>query len=105
MAEKTIEWNLGFARDEVIVGLEKLFAKAALPFTRMEGEAEVRFHVSLSSGSLRLTVQPLRSSHGPFNLQGLSQRTLLQITFVGASAQEEETFLRHLTLAFLRVGG
>lgn len=105
MVEKTIEWNLGFARDEVIIGLEKLFAQSALTFTRVESEAEVCFHVSLSSGSLRLTVQPLLSSHGPFNLQNFSRRTLLQITFVGISAQEEETFLRRLTLAFLRVGG
>jgi hypothetical protein len=52
-----------------------------------------------------LTVRPLLAPFRPFNFQGGIRRTLLLMTFSEVNAQEEEAFLRRLTLAFLRVGG
>lgn len=105
MGEKTIQWNLGFPPDEVIAGLEKLLAGAAVVYTREERGTEVCVRVSLASGSLTLTVRPLLAPFRPFNFQGGIRRTLLLMTFSEVNAQEEEAFLRRLTLAFLRVGG
>lgn len=105
MGEKTVQWNLGFPPDEVIAGLEKLLAGVSAVYTREERDAEVGVRIPLASGSLTLTVRPLLTSVSPFNFQGSSRRTLLLMTFSGVDTQEEETFLRRLTLAFLRVGG
>ncbi len=105
MTEKTIEWNLGFAPDEVLVGLEKLFTEVGYAYLRAETDSEVRFQVTLAQGALELAVRPLLSQRSPFSPQIILHRTLLVMTFTGASAREEKTFLHHLTLTFLRVGG
>lgn len=105
MGEKTIQWNLGFPPDEVIAGLEKLLTGVAAGYTREERDTEVYVRVPLASGSLTLTVRPLLTSFSPFNFHGGARRTVLLMTFSEVNAQEEETFLRRLTLAFLRVGG
>jgi hypothetical protein len=105
VTDKTIEWNLGFVRDEVVVGLEKLLNQAGHTYIRTETDAEAQFQVTLSSGSLRLVVRPLPSHHSPFNPHVFFHRTLLVMTFAGVSVQEEEAFLHRLTLAFLRAGG
>ena len=105
MTEKAIEWNLGFARDEVVTGLEKFLAEGKYTYTQAETDARVDFHVALSSGSLTLTVRPLLSHRSPFSPKIILHRTLLLVTFVGVSDQEKETFLHRLTLTFLRVGG
>jgi hypothetical protein len=105
VTEKTVEWNLGFARDEVLAGLEKLLAGAGYLYTRTESEAEVRFQVTLPQGSLGLTVRPLLSQRSPFGPHLFFHRTLLIMTYRDVSVQDEETFLRRLTLTFLRAGG
>ncbi|MBI3303718.1 MAG: hypothetical protein HYZ72_16760 [Deltaproteobacteria bacterium] len=105
MNEKTIEWNLGFARDEVIAGLEKLLTQAGYTYTRAETDAEDRFQVTLPQGTVALVVRPLPSRRSPFGPQIVFHRTLLVMTYTGVSAQEEETFLHRLTLTFLRAGG
>jgi hypothetical protein len=105
VTEKTIEWNLGFTPDEVIVGLEKLLTEAGYAYTRVEPDAEVRFQVTLAQGTLGLTVRPLLGQRSPFSPQLILHRTLLVMTWNGVSAEEEAVFLRRLTLAFLRVGG
>ena len=105
MSEKTIEWNLGFAQDEVLAGLEKLLTTAGYAYTRVATDGEVRFQVTLAPGTLGLTVRPLLSQCSPFSPHLSFPRTLLVMTYIGVSAQDEETFLHRLTLAFLRAGG
>lgn len=105
MTEKTIEWNLGFARDEVIAGLEKLLGTAGYTYTRTEIDAEVRWQVTLAPGTIGLTVRPLPSQRSPFGPHLVFHRTLLAMTYTGVSAEKEKTFLHRLTLAFLRAGG
>jgi hypothetical protein len=105
MREKTVEWNLGFTRDEVITGLKKLLREARYTYTQTETNAEMGFQVTLSGGSLQLSVLPLPSHNSPFNPHVFVHRTLLVMTFTGAGMQDEEAFLRRLTLTFLRAGG
>ncbi|HEV8718594.1 MAG TPA: hypothetical protein VGX03_37975 [Candidatus Binatia bacterium] len=105
MSTNTIEWNLAFARDEVVTGLEKLLSQLGYTYTRTDGDAETRFQATLSQGVLDIVVQPLVSHRSPFKLQVVRQRTLLTATCTGLSAQEEERFRQALTLTFLRVGG
>jgi len=105
MCEKTVEWNLGFARDEVVAGLKKLLNEARYMYTHTETNAETCFQVTLPEGSLQLSVLPLPSHHSPFNPHVFFHRTLLVMTFTGAEVQDEETFMRRLTLTFLRAGG
>ena len=105
MTDKTIEWNLGFAYKEVIERLEKLLTQARYVYTRAGTHSEMHFQVALSQGTLELHARPLRSHRSPFSSQIILHRTLLTMTFAGASADEEQTFLQRLTLAFLRVGG
>ncbi|TMA58477.1 MAG: hypothetical protein E6J80_04940 [Deltaproteobacteria bacterium] len=57
MSEKTIEWNLGFARDEVLAGLEKLLTTAGYAYTRVATDGEVRFQVTLAQGPLGVTAR------------------------------------------------
>ena len=105
VSTKTLEWNLAFARDEVVAGLEKLLAHLGYAYTRGGTEDEIRFRATLSHGVLDVVVQPLASHRSPFNLQVVLQRTLLTATCTGLSTQEEERFRHGLTLTFLRVGG
>ncbi len=82
MSASTIEWNLAFARDEVVAGLEKLLAQAGYVYTRTDADAETRFQAARSQGSLVMVVRPLpvqppgRSpSHGiGGDLHGLERR-------------------------------
>jgi len=105
VSEKTIEWNLGFARDEVEVGLKKLLAEFGSVYTYSRTDAETRFQATLLQGSLEAIVRPLSSYRSPFNVQATLHRTLLVVSYSGLSAQEEEALQRRLTLTFLRVGG
>jgi hypothetical protein len=102
---KTIEWNLGFSTEEVTEGLEKSFNRAGYTYSRIEADAETQFQIALSSGSLRVLVQPLPPHHSPFNPYSPSRRTRLVMMFAGVSSQEEADSLRRLTLTFLRAGG
>jgi hypothetical protein len=105
MSERTIEWNIAFARDEVVAGLEKLLSQAGYVYTRIDTEAETHFQTTLFQGALDMVVRPLSAHRGPFNLPITLHRALLTVTYSGLSAQEEETWRHRLTLAFLRVGG
>ena len=105
MSTKTLEWDLAFARDEVVARLEKLLAQLGYAYTRSDTDDETRFQATCSHRVLDIVVRPLASQRSPFNLQVVLHRTLLVATCTGFSAQEGERFRRGLTLAFLRVGG
>ena len=105
MTEKTIEWNLAFAADEVVAGVEKMLAKLGYSFSRVEKEEETHFHVTPSQGALSFLARPLASHRSPFNMQVTLQRTLLITTYAGFSQDMEAALQKNLTLAFLRVGG
>jgi hypothetical protein len=105
MSESKLEWNLAFAQDEVIAGLEKLLTQAGHSYTRTDTEGETRFQATLPQGVLHITVQPLSAHRSPFNLPVVLHRTLLIATGIGLSPEEEKAFRHALTLAFLRVGG
>lgn len=105
MTEKTIEWNLGFAHEEVVVGLEKMLTKAGYAYSRTDASPAVHFQITLPQGTCELHARPLLSHRSPFSPQIILHRTLLVITCTGVSAQDEQALLHRLTLAFLRVGG
>jgi hypothetical protein len=105
MSESKLEWNLAFAQEEVIAGLEKLLTRAGHSYTRTDTEGETRFQATLPQGVLHIIVQPLSSHRSPFNLPVVLHRTLLIATGIGLSPEEEKAFRHALTLAFLRVGG
>jgi len=105
VSEKTLEWNLGFARDEVVAGVEKLLAQSESVHYRTDTEAETRFHAAFSQGMLDIAVRPLTSYRSPFNIQATLPRTLLIVCSTGLTPAEEATLRYRLTLAFLRVGG
>jgi hypothetical protein len=105
VTEKTIEWNLAFARDEVISGVEKLLAKLAYSFSRTESQEGLVFQVTPPQGTLSFSIRPLLSHQSPFNIQVTLHRTMLITSYSGFSSQMEEALQRSLTLAFLRVGG
>jgi hypothetical protein len=102
---KTVEWNLGFAHDEVVAGLEKLLTQGGYLYTRTTIDEAVQFQATLPSGALRLVARALPSHHSPFNLHIFFHRTLLVMTFTGVRTEDEEVFMRRLTLTFLRAGG
>ncbi len=105
MAEKTVEWDLGFGLDDVVAGLEKLFAHADYRVKRDKNHKAERFSLTLSqAGScLLLDARPLSARRlGPAIF---SPRTLLSIHFTKATPEEEADFMKRLTMAFLRVGG
>lgn len=105
MTEKTIEWNLAFAADEVVAGVEKMLAKLGYAFSRTEKAEETCFSAKPPQGTLVFLVRPLASHRSPFNIQVTLHRTLLITTYSEFSPSMEETLQRSLTLAFLRVGG
>jgi hypothetical protein len=105
VSEKIIEWNLGFARDEVVAGVEKLFMQLAWAYTRTETDAETRFQAVYLQGKIEMVVRPLTSYRSPFNIQAVLHRTMLTVHAVGLEAEEKKTLHHRLTLTFLRVGG
>jgi hypothetical protein len=105
VTEKIIEWNLAFAADEVVAGVEKLLAKIGYAFFRTERAEETYFQAKPPQGTLSCLVRPLASHRSPFNLQVTLHRTLLIVTYSEFSPQMEEILQRSMTLAFLRVGG
>ena len=105
MSENMLEWNLGFARDEVVAGVEKLLTQSESVHCRTDTEAETRFHAAFSQGMLDIAVRPLTSYRSPFNIQATLHRTLLTVLATGLSAEAKETLRYRLTLVFLRVGG
>lgn len=105
MTEQTIEWNLAFAVDEVLAGVEKLLTKLGYASVRTQGADETSVRAQPPQGALLFSIRPLTSYRSPFNIQVTLHRTLLVVTFSEFSAAMEEALRRNLTLAFLRVGG
>lgn len=105
MTEKTIEWNLAFAADEVVAGVERLLSKLGYAFCQTRKVEEIDFHATPPQGTLSLLVRPLTGHRSPFNIYTTLQRTLLIVTYSEFSPQMEELLQRALTLTFLRVGG
>ncbi len=105
VTEKTIEWNLAFAVDEVVAGVEKLCTKLGYSFSCMRTEEAAIFRATPPQGALTCTIRPLASHHSPFNIQVTLSRTLLLLSYVGLSPHQEEALKQQLTLTFLRVGG
>ena len=105
MTEKTIEWNLAFAADEVVAGVEKLLSKMGYAFSHTQTAEETYFHTTPPQGALSFLVRPLASHRSPFNIQVTLHRTLLIATYSDFSSHMEEVLQRSMTLAFLRVGG
>jgi hypothetical protein len=106
VSEILLEWNLGFAFDEVVEGLEKMCTTRGYVRTRTDCDGETVFSLSLWSGTLELSVKPLSSYRSPFGHNITWHRTLLTVSETGVvTPQEREIFRQHLTLAFLRAGG
>ena len=106
MSEILLEWNLGFAFDEVVEGLEKMCSMRGYVHTRTDRDGETLLSLTLPSEILELSVRPLRSHRSPFSPLIILHRTMLTVASAGAvTPQDRETFRQHLTLAFLRAGG
>ena len=106
MSEILLEWNLGFAFNEVVEGLEKMCTMRSYAHTRTDRDGETLFSFTLPSGTLELSVKPLLSHRSPFSHTIILHRTLLIVSVTGVvTPQERETFRHYLTLAFLRAGG
>lgn len=106
MSEILLEWNLGFASDEVVEGLEKMCTRRGYVHTRSDCDGETLFALTLPSGALELLVQPLLSHRSPFSPNIILHRTMLIVSVTdGVTPQERATFRQYLTLAFLRAGG
>ena len=104
--EVLLEWNLGFAFDEVVEELEKMCTMRSYTYTRTDRDGEILFSLILLSGTLELSVKPLLSHRSPFGHNISLYRTLLIVSVTGiVTPQEWETFRQYLTLAFLRAGG
>ena len=105
MGTDTVEWELGFAGEEVVRGVENLCLLADYRFRRERSADEGRFHIPIGGGGgcVVLEVCPL----APRSLSAAISfpRTRLRIRFHDAEGEARTAFMRRLTLAFLRVGG
>ncbi len=105
MAEKRVEWDLGFSREEVLAGLERLLSREGYKFQRERVGEEERFFLPFAPNGpfLELCLRSLPPRRlGPV---ASMPHTLLAMRFVGMPSGVEERFLYQLTLAFLRTGG
>jgi hypothetical protein len=101
-----LEWDLGFAFDEVVEGLEKMCTMRRYVYTRTDRDGETCLSVTLPSATLKLLVKPLLSHRSPFSPLIILRRTLLTVTSLAPVALHDwDTFRQHMTLAFLRAGG
>ena len=105
MTHKSIEWNLGFAYADVVERLAKMLDKIGSMYTQETTASEAVFHASLSHGRLELRARPASVPKSSALLQAVRHRTLLGITFMEVSPEDEKDFMQRLTIAFLRVGG
>jgi hypothetical protein len=103
--ERNFEWNLAFATDEVIEGIEKMCANEAYPYTKEKQAELTRYHLTLPDGTVTLSVHPNGAQIAPFNAILKFQRTMLKVSMPDVAPQTVETLHRKLTLAFLRAGG
>ena len=106
MTTPLLEWNLGFAFDEVVEGLEKMCTLRSYTYNRTDRDGETCLSITLPSGMLKLLVKPLLSHYSPFSPLIILHRTLLTVTSTAPVALYDwEPFRQHVTLAFLRAGG
>ena len=103
--ERHFEWNLAFAPDEVVPRLQNLFCQHGYAYTQ-EGQASDRhFHATLGQGTLDIVMHPLEPKRSPFSASIFEQRTLVRLTYMGVSKEDQATFKHRLAMTFLRVGG
>lgn len=101
-----LEWDLGFAFDEVVEGLEKMCAMRRYVYTRTDRDGETCLSVTLPSATIALLVKPLLSHRSPFSPLIILHRTLLTVTSTAPVAPHDwDIFRQHVRLAFLRAGG
>ena len=105
MRERNFAWNLAFAGDEVIEGIEKMCRTESYPYTKEEAQEETHFCVTLPDGTALLRVRPLAPHQAPFNPILKFQRTLLTVSMSEVAQHTVDTLHWKLTLAFLRAGG
>ena len=105
MRHTSIEWNLGFAYAEVVERLAKMLDDIGSTYTQATTDSGAVFHASLSHGRLELNACPASVPKISALLQAVRHRTLLGITFIEVSPEDEKDFRQRLTIAFLRVGG
>lgn len=106
MITSLLEWNLGFAFDEVVEGLEKMCTRRSYLYARTDRGGETCLSITLPSGILKLLVKPLLPRCSPFSPLIIWHRTLLTVTSTAPVALcDWEPFRQHVTLAFLRAGG
>ncbi len=102
---KLIEWNLGFGYADVIERLAKMLNKIGSTYTQEITDSKAVFHARLPCGRLELSARPASVPKSSALLQAVRHRTLLGITFIEVSPEDEKDFMQRLTIAFLRVGG
>ena len=105
MRHKSIEWNLGFAYVEVVERLAKMLDDIGSTYTQATTDSGAMFHASLPHGRLELSACPASVPKSSALLQAVRHRTLLGLTFIEVSPEDEKDFMQRLTIAFLRVGG
>lgn len=105
MRERNFEWNLAFASDEVVEGIEKMCNTESYPYIKKETAGETLFHVTLPDGSASLRIRPQDAQQAPFNPILKFQRTLLAVSMSEVGPQTVETLHWKLMLTFLRAGG
>jgi hypothetical protein len=103
--ERNFTWDLAFAGDEVIAGIEKMCRNEAYPYSKEETNGETVFQVTLLDGSATLRLRPQDPRHPAFNPILKFQRTTLTVSLSEVDQQTVETVHRQLTLTFLRAGG
>ena len=106
MTTPLLEWDLSFAFDEVVEGLEKMCIMRRYVYARTDRDGETCLSVMLPPATLGLLVKPLLSPRSPFSPLIILRRTLLTVTSLASVAPHEwDIFRQHVTLAFLRAGG
>ncbi len=105
MRERNFEWNLAFASDEVIEGVEKMCRTEGYSFTKGQTESETLFDITLPDGNAIFRIRPQDAQQVPFNPILKFQRTFLAVSMSEVGTQTVETLHWKLTLAFLRAGG
>lgn len=105
MRERNFEWNLAFASDEVVEGIEKMCRTEGYPYTKGQTSSETLFDITFSDGHATLRIRPQDALQAPFNPILKFQRTFLAVSMSEVGAQTVETLHWKLTLAFLRAGG
>jgi hypothetical protein len=103
--ERNFTWDLAFASNEVVEGIEKMCRNEAYPHRKEETDSETLFYVMLPGGDATLRVSPQDPRHPAFNPILKFQRTTLTVSLSEVGPQTVETFHRQLTLTFLRAGG